>query len=178
MLVDGIAVIEGTGQPELARAFVEYIGSVQGQLLAARQAFRNLTRTDIPQDSLPGWLVAVNAELDPMNVDWQLLEEQGREVMVRHYSFSHPMLNPGRTRLAEPGSQEGYEFYIAMPVYPDTDRAPRFTPRLFALREGDRIFVENEAAGEYTAAPVGSVLSMAFTSRSRPARALSRRRLC
>jgi iron(III) transport system substrate-binding protein len=81
VLVDGIAVIEGTGQPELARAFVEYIGSVQAQLLAARRAFRNLTRTDIPNDSLPDWLVAVNSELEPMDVDWQLLEEQGRKWM-------------------------------------------------------------------------------------------------
>lgn len=81
VLVDGIAVIEGTKQPELARAFVEYIGSVQGQLLAARQAFRNLTRTDIPGDSLPDWLVKVNSELQPMEVNWQVLEEQGREWM-------------------------------------------------------------------------------------------------
>ncbi len=81
VLVDGIAVISGAEQPELARRFVEFIGSVEGQLLAARAAYRNLARTDIPEDSLPAWLVEVNHELEPMDLDWELLEEKGREWM-------------------------------------------------------------------------------------------------
>ena len=39
VLVDGIAVIKGTRQPDLAHAFVDFVGSVEGQLLAAREAF-------------------------------------------------------------------------------------------------------------------------------------------
>ncbi len=81
VLVDGIAVIKGAEQPELARAFVDYVGSVEGQLIAARRAFRNLTRTDIPADSLPEWLVQVTGELKPMDLDWDLLEAHGREWM-------------------------------------------------------------------------------------------------
>jgi iron(III) transport system substrate-binding protein len=81
VLIDAIAVIKGTKQPQLARAFVEYVGSLEGQLVAARQAFRNLTRTDVPVDSLPEWLVRVSSELRPMDVDWALIEEQGREWM-------------------------------------------------------------------------------------------------
>jgi len=81
VLVDGIAIVKGTRQPELARSFVDHIGSVEGQLLAARRAFRNITRTDIPKDSLPDWLVQVSAELRPMDVDWGLLESRGREWM-------------------------------------------------------------------------------------------------
>jgi len=81
VLIDAIAVIKGAKQPQLARAFVEYVGSLEGQLVAARQAFRNLTRTDIPVDSLPEWLVRVSSELRPMDVDWVLLEERGREWM-------------------------------------------------------------------------------------------------
>jgi iron(III) transport system substrate-binding protein len=79
VLVDGVAVIKGTRQPQLAEAFVEYVGSLEGQLLAARRAFRNLTRTDVPADSLPEWLVRVSKELRPMQLDWELLEERGRE---------------------------------------------------------------------------------------------------
>lgn len=79
ILVDGIAVIKGAKQPELAAEFVDYVGSVEGQLVAARLAFRNLTRTDIPADSLPAWLVEVNSQLKPMDLDWALLEERGRE---------------------------------------------------------------------------------------------------
>jgi iron(III) transport system substrate-binding protein len=81
VLVDGIAIVRGTRRPELARSFVDHIGSVEGQLLAARRAFRNITRTDIPEDSLPDWLVQVSAELRPMDVDWELLETRGREWM-------------------------------------------------------------------------------------------------
>ncbi|KPJ90021.1 MAG: hypothetical protein AMS18_11740 [Gemmatimonas sp. SG8_17] len=81
VLVDGIAVIKGTENPELARAFVDYVGSIEGQLVAARLAFRNLTRTDIPIDSLPDWLIEVNAELKPMDLDWALLRDRGREWM-------------------------------------------------------------------------------------------------
>ena len=59
---------------ELARAFVDYVGSLEGQLLAARQSYRNITRTDVPADSLPDWLVEVNRRLQPMELDWDLLE--------------------------------------------------------------------------------------------------------
>jgi iron(III) transport system substrate-binding protein len=81
VLVDGIAVVRGARHPELARAFVDYIGSVEGQLVAARHAYRNITRTDIPDDSLPDWLVNVERQLVPMEVDWELLETRGREWM-------------------------------------------------------------------------------------------------
>ena len=81
VLVDGIAIIKGTRQPELSRAFIEFAGSVEGQLLAARSAYRNITRTDIPADSLPAWLLEVSQELKPMLVDWELLETRGREWM-------------------------------------------------------------------------------------------------
>ncbi|UCF18995.1 MAG: extracellular solute-binding protein [Gemmatimonadota bacterium] len=79
VLVDAIAVIKGTRRPELAHAFVEYVGSREAQLMAARQSFRNITRTDVPTDSLPAWLVDVNRRLQPMDLDWNLLESQGRE---------------------------------------------------------------------------------------------------
>ncbi len=81
VLVDAIAIVKGTRQPELARAFVDYVGSVEGQLLAARKAFRNLTRTDIPADSAPEWLRQVTQQLRPMNIDWETLESRGREWM-------------------------------------------------------------------------------------------------
>jgi iron(III) transport system substrate-binding protein len=81
VLVDAIAVIKGTREPELARAFIEYVGSMEGQLLAAREAFRIPVRTDIPADSLPDWLRRVTEELRPMALDWALLEARGREWM-------------------------------------------------------------------------------------------------
>lgn len=81
VLVDGIALIRGASQAELARQFIDFVGSLEGQLLAAREAYRNITRTDVPADSLPDWLIQVSAELRPMAVDWALLETRGREWM-------------------------------------------------------------------------------------------------
>ncbi|UCC73602.1 MAG: extracellular solute-binding protein [Gemmatimonadota bacterium] len=84
VLVDAIAVISGAKNPGLAHAFIEYVGSVEGQLLAARHAYRNLARTDIPGDSLPEWLIRVADELLPMDLDWDVLEARRREWM-RHW---------------------------------------------------------------------------------------------
>jgi iron(III) transport system substrate-binding protein len=84
VLVDCIAVIAGARQPELARSFIDYVGSVEGQLLAARSAFRNVTRTDLPADSLPPWLRQVQGEIRPLPIDWERLESEGREWM-RHW---------------------------------------------------------------------------------------------
>jgi iron(III) transport system substrate-binding protein len=79
--VDAIAVVSGAESRELAESFIELVGSVEGQLLAVRNAYRNPTRTDLPIDSLPDWLIRVNQELRPMELDWDLLEERGREWM-------------------------------------------------------------------------------------------------
>lgn len=81
VLVDAIAVIKGSRRPDLAAAFIDYVGSIEGQLIAARLAYRNITRTDIPADSLPDWLVRVSEELEPMELDWSMLETRGREWM-------------------------------------------------------------------------------------------------
>lgn len=81
VLVDAIAIVRGTQRPELARAFVDYVGSVEGQLVAAREAYRNITRTDIPTDSLPEWLIDVGDRLRPMHLDWQVLQSRGRDWM-------------------------------------------------------------------------------------------------
>ena len=79
--VDAIAVVKGAGSRELAESFIEFVGSVEGQLLAVRNSYRNPTRTDLPVDSLPEWLLRVNRELRPMDLDWDLLEARGREWM-------------------------------------------------------------------------------------------------
>ncbi len=78
-----------------------------------------------------------------------------QELLVRHYSFSHPILDRGGAGLAAPGSLDGYEFYVVLSDEGGTGTEPRFSPRLFGLREGDRLHAGSEPAGEYSAAPVG-----------------------
>lgn len=83
VVVDGIAVVQGSGQPELARRFVEYIGSEEGVLIAARDFFRLPARSDIPIDSLPPVLRRAREEVRPEPMDWKLLQENGSDWMRR-----------------------------------------------------------------------------------------------
>lgn len=81
VLVDPIAVVRGAPHPELAHEFVEDVGSVAAQLMAARRFYRIPARTDLPEDSLPDWLRRVEREMKPMPIDWGLLEARGNEWM-------------------------------------------------------------------------------------------------
>jgi iron(III) transport system substrate-binding protein len=70
VIQDPIAIVRGTRRPAVARAFVDFVGSVEMQLAAAREVFRLPARQDLPADSLPPWAV-----------DWALLAARGPEWM-------------------------------------------------------------------------------------------------
>ena len=82
VIEDAIAIVRGTDQPEVARLFVEWVGSIEGQLLAARREFRLPARTDIPPDSLPDWARSVKAEMIAEEMDWGMLSRVGHEWMA------------------------------------------------------------------------------------------------
>ncbi len=82
VIPDAIAVVRGTRHRELARAFVEYIGSPEAQLLAAREVARLPARRDLPADSLPQWTRDVRARMRRADVDWSMLELHGAEWMT------------------------------------------------------------------------------------------------
>ena len=50
---DGIGLVRGSRHPDAARAFIDFVGSTEAQLLAAREVFRLPARTDLPPDSVP-----------------------------------------------------------------------------------------------------------------------------
>ncbi len=77
-----------------------------------------------------------------------------RDLLVRHYSFSHPILDGGGARLAAPDGEGLYEFYVVLSAEGGTGTEPRFSPRIFALGAGDRLHAGREPAGEYGTAPV------------------------
>ncbi len=81
VIEDAIAVVRGTSHPEAAHRFIEWVGSPEAQLLAARETFRLPARTDLPLDSLPAWARAVKDGLVPEPLDWQLLSDRGSEWM-------------------------------------------------------------------------------------------------
>lgn len=81
LLVDAVAVVKGTENPELAREFAEWVGSEQALVPAAREFFRLPARTDVPQDSLPEGLRKARREITPEPLDWQLLQQKTPEWM-------------------------------------------------------------------------------------------------
>jgi len=78
---DGIAVVRGTKHLAAARAFVDFVGSQEMQLAAAREVFRVPARQDLPADSLPDWVRDVRRRMVVADVDWRLLAERGPEWM-------------------------------------------------------------------------------------------------
>ena len=61
--------------------FEEWVGSVAGQLLAAREAYRLPARLDLPSDSLPDWVRDVRKEMKVAPMDWDLLARNGADWM-------------------------------------------------------------------------------------------------
>ncbi len=82
-----------------------------------------------------------------------LKPDEKSKVVRRAYSMSCPVeMEPGK--LYDPGKTDWIEFYIVL-VRENTDgRVPALTPRLFALKEGDRIQIGEKVAGHYTLDPV------------------------
>lgn len=81
VIVDAAALVRGARHAEAARAFLEWVGSVEAQLLAAREAFRLPARSDLPLDSLPDWVREVRAEIVSAEMDWSTLAQRGDEWM-------------------------------------------------------------------------------------------------
>jgi ferredoxin--NADP+ reductase len=74
------------------------------------------------------------------------------KVARRSYSISHPVLDGQRALLAE--QNEWLEFYITLVRQSSKVVAPALTPRLFMIRQGERIFLGEKIAGAYTLDPV------------------------
>jgi hypothetical protein len=51
------------------------------QIAAAREAFRLPARTDLPPDSLPGWVRTVEAQLKVEPLNWDSVEAHGAQWM-------------------------------------------------------------------------------------------------
>lgn len=81
LLVDAVAVVRGTDDPEIAREFVEWVGGQEAVTLAARDFFRLPARADVPADSLPDGLRAARERIRPEPLDWNRLRERTPEWM-------------------------------------------------------------------------------------------------
>jgi iron(III) transport system substrate-binding protein len=79
---DSIGLIKGAAHPEAAKLFIDYVGSVEAQTLAAVKAYRLPARTDLPADRLPPWARQVLADLVPAHFDTAVAERHGQEWMM------------------------------------------------------------------------------------------------
>ena len=74
---DAIGLVRGSRHPEAAGAFIDYVGSVEAQLLAAAEVFRLPARHDLPADRMPAWVAEVEREMVVTPMDWALLAREG-----------------------------------------------------------------------------------------------------
>ena len=74
---DAVGLVRGSRHPAAARAFIEYVGSEEAQLLTAREVFRLPARTDLPSDQVPAWVAQVEQEMVVANMDWGVLSRDG-----------------------------------------------------------------------------------------------------
>lgn len=79
VVVDAVAVVAGTANPDLARAFVEYVGSEEALREAAERFYRIPARMDLDPESLPEWLQVAMPAIRPMEVDAELVRERTPE---------------------------------------------------------------------------------------------------
>jgi iron(III) transport system substrate-binding protein len=77
VVVDAIALVRGGRNPEAARAFIDFVGSTDGVLYAAREHFRLPARSDVPGDSLPPVLRRAQEQIVEEPMDWELLQREG-----------------------------------------------------------------------------------------------------
>ncbi|MBI2822823.1 MAG: extracellular solute-binding protein [Acidobacteria bacterium] len=75
-LTEGIAVVRGARHAEWARRYYEFVTSEESLELAARKYFRIPARTDIPESRLPERIARARGRIEPMNLDWKVLEEE------------------------------------------------------------------------------------------------------
>lgn len=80
---DAIGLVKGARHGQAARAFIEWLGSPEEQLLAAEKAYRLPARRDLPEALLPQWAREVDRSLVPAKMNWDLIERDGAGWMAK-----------------------------------------------------------------------------------------------
>ena len=82
-LTEGIAVVRSGRNPEWARRYYEFVTSLESLELAARKYFRIPARGDVPPEQLPERIARARNQVQPMKLDWKVLEEETAGWMKR-----------------------------------------------------------------------------------------------
>ncbi len=81
ILLDCIALVAGSPQPEYAKKYYEYVTSIDSQIVEANRFYRFPARHDIPVDKLPRWMNDFIKEQRIMDVDWKAVASRQKEIM-------------------------------------------------------------------------------------------------
>jgi ferredoxin--NADP+ reductase len=84
-------------------------------------------------------------------------------IVKRAYSISSSILDDTGA-LLERANADWLEFYVVLVRDSSRDRPPAFTPRLFRLTEGDRLFLGEKIVGRFTLDPVKPEDTVVFLS--------------
>ncbi len=79
---DAIGLVRGARHPDAARAFIDFVGGTEAQILTARRVFRLPARTDLPADSVPAWVADVERRMVIADMNWPLLAREGSRWMA------------------------------------------------------------------------------------------------
>jgi iron(III) transport system substrate-binding protein len=82
VIEDAIGLVRGSRHPEAAKAFIDFVGGTEAQVLAANKVFRIPARTDLQRDEIPAWLETVMRDMKVAPVDWTLLARNGSAWMA------------------------------------------------------------------------------------------------
>jgi ferredoxin--NADP+ reductase len=77
-----------------------------------------------------------------------------KKLVRRAYSISCPVLDDDNAKLWDPAVGNWLEFYIVLVRESDKPQAPGLTPRLFLLKDGDRLNMVEKITGHFTLDPV------------------------
>jgi iron(III) transport system substrate-binding protein len=82
VIKDAVGLVNGAPHAAEAKAYIDWVGSLEAQELAAHQALRLPARTDLPPERLPAWAREVLATMTPAPLDWELMAARGPEWMA------------------------------------------------------------------------------------------------
>lgn len=74
---DAIGVVRGTKHRLAAQRFIEYVGGIDAQVLAAEKVWRLPARRDLPLERVPEWVADVEHRMVTAPMDWALLAREG-----------------------------------------------------------------------------------------------------
>jgi ferredoxin--NADP+ reductase len=86
-----------------------------------------------------------------------------QNLVRRAYSISCSVLDEAG-RLLDVAATDWLEFYVVLVRESDKEQPPALTPRLFMLKEGDRLFLGEKITGHYTLEPVRDGDTVLFLS--------------